>query len=136
MIIAPVVLRPNSLPNLAKACLAITLFLVLQAILVAILGMWPMVILSIVAAIIFGLGAMYYIVQARETSVRITGGDLTIATKAGEETIARSEIASIDLSSRRDQLTMKDGTTAFLPLEGKELLEAATLLSPSNPILD
>lgn len=130
MTIAPAILRPTKLPGLAIVCLVLVVFLLAQTALMALMGMWSMVILSLVTAAVFALGAWYYITQARLSAVMIDGASVTIKTPAGQETIPRDEIDSVDLSSTGDQLLMRDGTTAYLPLEGDELLQAALLLDP------
>lgn len=130
MTIAATVFRSNRMPFIALACLVVAIFFLLQAVLMVVMSMIPLAILSIVVAVVFALAAAWLHRISRESAVVVNTEQFIVKSGGTETTYNRSDIAAIDLSSIRGQLTMKDGTNVWLPLEGGDLIEASILLSP------
>ncbi|MGI9597246.1 MAG: hypothetical protein ACR2QK_13875 [Acidimicrobiales bacterium] len=128
MSFGPAVIRPNSIPFPTVACAVIVLFFGIQAIIV---DSW-MAVLSLTIAAVFLLGAAWYWLQARRSSVLIDSNQFIIKDGSKQKRYERSDIAAVDLSSLRGHVTMKDGTEIMLPLEGRPLVEAGLLLTPTG----
>ncbi|MGH1488374.1 MAG: hypothetical protein ACRBK7_03115 [Acidimicrobiales bacterium] len=132
MSFGPSVFRPRAIPFPTIGCALIALFFVIQAIIV---NSW-MTVLSLAIALIFALAAAWYWYQVRQSSVLIDANQFIVKSGSKQRTFETDAIADIDLSSPTGQITFKDGTTTNLPLEGKQLVEAALLLMPNAPVND
>ncbi len=130
MSIAATVFRSNRMPFIALACVVVAIFFVLQALLMIFMGMAGLAILSIVVAAVFGLGALWLYRISRASAVVVNPTQFIVKSGKAETAYDRDQIDSIDLRSLRGQLTMKDGSNVWLPLEGNDLIEASILLSP------
>lgn len=132
MSIGPTVFQPKSIPYPTIGCGLIALFFVIQAIIV---NSW-MTVLSLVIAAIFALAAIWFVMRARQSSVLIDANQFIVKSGSKQKTYDTDTIADIDLSSVNGHITFKDGSSTDLPLEGKQLVEAAMLLMPAAAVQD
>ncbi len=128
MSLGPTVIRPNTIPFQSVACALLTVFFVIQAIIV---DRW-MTVLSLVIALIFAIGGLWYWFQARRSSVLIDQYQFIVKDGSKQRTFERSEVANVDLSSLDGHVTFKDGSSILLPLDGRPLVEAGVLLNPTG----
>ncbi len=129
MTVGPAVLRSQSVPYLSVACAAIAAFFGVQAIIV---DRWMMV-LSLVLATIFGLGALWYWLRSRRSAVLIDRATFTVKAGRRQRSFEIADIEKVDLGARSGHVRFKDGSTVTLPLEGRQLVEAGLLLEPRRP---